>query len=209
MERNAKSPRMGRPGEGLNLNQVLALSASFFLGIALMTTVANVVTNDGQDQLARAVGEPSQAFDGASVIADVAGVVCDTPPEIVGAGSDAGDLVGLWNAAVQSSGDACTPAFAPRLGEIWMMSDPIVSVVGADGSLYEIRTEDGALTGLSLFLVAGDADDGRGLDLQGVITHVWGEENIDWNNDCSTSDAAWVGVLASDGSDLSVRLCAK
>lgn len=206
MERNAKPTRMGRPGEGFSLSQILTLAASFALGIFLITVVANAVAGNEPEQLARAVGEPSQAFDGASVVADVAGVACEAPPETVNTNSDADDLVDLWNVAVQSPGDACTPAFAPRLGADWVMTDPIVSVVGDEGSLYEILAEDGTLNGMSLFLVAGDTDAGQALDLQAVISHVWGAENIDWNNDCSNG-TEWVGVLAADGSDLSVRRC--
>lgn len=207
MERNAKPMRMGRAGEGFSLNQVLTLSVSFVLGIFLVTAVANGLGNDEPEQLARAVGEPSEAFDGASVVADVAGAVCDTPPDMVTADSDAGDLVELWNDAVQSPGDACTPAFAPRLGETWTMTDPIVSVVGSSGSLYEILTEDGALNGVSFFLVADDSDAGQALDVQAALSHVWGDGAIDWSNDCATTDADWAGMLAADGSDISVRLC--
>ncbi len=220
--RHATVAEKGRPDGGFNLVQVLAVGLSFVAGILIVMGVvasdvddnafapseeAHAIVGEGE-VVARAVGDPDTPFradSGTDIVAEVAGVTCETQELTERATSL--DVLEAWNSAVVAAGDACVAPFGDTLGLAWEMTDAEVSIFGSFGSLYEFSNTQGPVDALSIFLVVEDSLNNEVDELRSLIDSVWGTGTVDWENDCSETSASWSGLVAPDGLAIELANC--
>lgn len=196
----------GKKKKGLGIIDVLALTLSFAAGILIVTGILNLGSQGTNEQLARAVGEPATTAEVADDIGvEVAGVVCEV--QALSESATSAEALELWNAAVSSVGDECTPPFAASLGDAWTMTDAELSVFGPVGSVYEFANTGGVLSGFRISLAPEDAAGNELSDLGALIDTVWGPETIDWANGCDVSPSTWSGQAAVDGLTIELARC--